>query len=206
MLVRVISTKMSERRDGFVKTPLLMTYEDYCQLIARRQDFAKSVTDALNYWICDYLSRLRKWLGYDEEPEEMLDIIVRNRRNSFYVASSFMNAPAGCGVYVSPSFFNHSCKPNIFYQSWLIAHTPREFEFCSERDLKKGTELCISYLDDSAIIQDYEKRRAMLIEGFLFTCTCNRCLRDEKQDLLKKQNMALLTQATDAVQHDKTTS
>ena len=48
--------------------------------------------------------------GASEDPEELLEIMLRNRRNSFYVASVSGTGPAGCAVYVTPSFFNHSCS------------------------------------------------------------------------------------------------
>jgi hypothetical protein len=55
------------------------------------------------------------------------------------------------------------------------------FEYLSEVDAPKGTELCISYLDDNSIVLNYLKRRALLKESFLFTCTCKRCLTEEAE-------------------------
>lgn len=55
-----------------------------------------------------------------EDPEELLEIMLRNRRNSFYVASVSGTGPAGCAVYITPSFFNHSCS----YASFFCAITP----------------------------------------------------------------------------------
>lgn len=55
------------------------------------------------------------------------------------------------------------------------------FEYLSEIDAPKGTELCISYLDDNSIVLNYLKRRALLKESFLFTCTCKRCLTEEAE-------------------------
>jgi len=189
MLLRVLSTKSCEANAEFAPRDGQVMYQDYAKLVSRKEDFDKSVTDALNYWVCDYIAKLRQWLGKTESADEMIDIIVRNRRNSFYVASTFAKHPAGCAVYVSPSFFNHSCKSNIFYQSYPEAHQPRVFEFLADADMPAGTELCISYLDDNSIILDYTKRRALLRESFLFTCGCVRCNTEENESCAKTANV-----------------
>jgi hypothetical protein len=59
---------------------------------------------------------------------------------------------------------------------------PRAFEYLSEADLPAGRELCISYLDDQAIVKPYQARRALLRESFLFTCGCDRCMEEERAD------------------------
>lgn len=59
---------------------------------------------------------------------------------------------------------------------------PRAFEYLSEADLPAGSELCISYLDDQAIVKPYQARRALLRESFLFTCGCDRCMEEERAD------------------------
>ena len=161
-------------------SPRQLLYADYCALVARREDFETPVVEALEYWICDYVARLREFLGHSDKPGELLDILVRNRRNSFYVASSHAKTPAGCAVFITPSFFNHHCRPNIFYHSWPTPHVPRVFEFCADAELPAGSELCITYLDDQAIGGSVERRRAQLRESFQFTCMCERCVADDQ--------------------------
>jgi hypothetical protein len=46
----------------------------------------------------------------DSSSQENLEILVRNRRNSFYVASVYGSHNIGSAIYVNPSFFNHSCR------------------------------------------------------------------------------------------------
>lgn len=181
-LVRCLAHKTYEAHPNYaVPSPPQLLYADYCTLVARKQDFEPSVIEALEYWIVDYIHKLREYLGQTgDTADEVLDILLRNRRNSFYVASQHRKTPAGCAVFITPSFFNHSCKSNVFYHSWPTPHVPRVFEFCADQDLPVGTELCITYLDDSAIVQGYVKRRAMLRESFLFTCMCERCVAEEK--------------------------
>ncbi len=40
--------------------------------------------------------------------------------------------------------------------------------------------LCISYLDDEDVKKPVQRRRAQLFETFRFTCSCVRCVADEK--------------------------
>ncbi len=47
-LVRVLSTKSYESGEDFVPREDNLVYEDYAKLVARRQDFEKSVTDVYN--------------------------------------------------------------------------------------------------------------------------------------------------------------
>jgi hypothetical protein len=155
------------------------------------------VIEALEYWICDYISKMWVYLGFQGDTmDECTDILVRNRRynhrpipakientayslcfcaayspytvyiytdiaasdlrllrNSFYVASGHAKTPAGCAVFITPSFFNHSCTSNVFYHSYPAPHQARVFEFCADADMPAGTELCITYLDENAIVK-----------------------------------------------------
>ena len=78
-LLRVLSCKAYERSISATPQPGVLLYEDYARLVARVSDFDEHTTEALRFWIADYLSKLRKWMGCSEEPAELMDILVRNR-------------------------------------------------------------------------------------------------------------------------------
>lgn len=78
-LLRVLSCKAHERNIGAKPQPGQLLYEDYARLVARAGDFDESTTEALRFWIADYLTKLRKWMGCTEESPELMDILVRNR-------------------------------------------------------------------------------------------------------------------------------
>ena len=78
-LLRTLSCKTYEKSIDAKPQPGVLLYQDYAHLVARATDFDASTTDALRFWIADYLAKLRKWLGHSEEPEELMDILVRNR-------------------------------------------------------------------------------------------------------------------------------
>lgn len=72
----------------------------------------------------------------------------------------------GGGLFVLPSFMNHSCTPNVFhyyYNDVLVIY--------SAKKLKAGEEILTSYVP---INESYEKRSEMLKQrGFI--CHCIRC-------------------------------
>lgn len=78
MLLRVLSKKSYENSPEYVKSDGIK-YEDYCKLVSGKDDYDSTTIEELNYWICDYITKLRQWLGKKEPYEEILDIVLRNR-------------------------------------------------------------------------------------------------------------------------------
>jgi len=143
----------------------------------KKEDFPETLISALNYWICEYVSKLRMWLGYDEEPEEILDIILRNRRNSFLIGHNYdTNNAYAMGLCISPSLFNHSCDPNVCFTFAIIDNWPPYFTYTSKRTISSGSELCISYIEN--LYNPFEVRQAELLENYLFNCTCLKCIEE----------------------------
>jgi len=163
-----------------------LRYKDYTSLITNRESFPQATIESLDYWICDYIRRLGEWVGGRTETNiELLDILLRNRCNAFYiqgrlreaaVAHGIVGQSRGCGIYVRNSFFNHSCQPNVNY--WVVENSLR-VECTASFPVKKGEELNISYIDTA---QDLTARREKLLESYLFTCDCVRCTREEAGD------------------------
>jgi len=78
----------------------------------------------------------------------------------------------GFGVYPIPSFFNHSCFPNVRKD-----RSGRRLRFITTQDVDADEELCISYGHVEGM--DLKQRRNELWEGWFFLCRCNRCLEEE---------------------------
>lgn len=73
------------------------------------------------------------------------------------------------GLWILPSFINHSCLANtfrVFYGDVMMIY--------AVEDLKKGTEITCSYLDPFA---NY-KARLKVMESFHFVCNCDLCVLD----------------------------
>src|SRR5689334_11634710 len=55
-------------------------YSDFQKLTLDKEEFSELVVDTLNFWICEYVNKLRQWLGKETNEGEILDILLRNRR------------------------------------------------------------------------------------------------------------------------------
>eukprot|EP01112_Ceratiomyxa_fruticulosa_P021558 TRINITY_DN7630_c0_g1_i1.p1 TRINITY_DN7630_c0_g1~~TRINITY_DN7630_c0_g1_i1.p1 ORF type:complete len:477 (+),score=92.97 TRINITY_DN7630_c0_g1_i1:100-1431(+) len=158
-----------------------LRYEDYSSLITNKASFPANTLESLDYWICDYIRRLTEWVGGREEKNsELLDILLRNRCNAFYIQGRTFDEKTsgetrGCGVYVRNSFFNHSCAPNVNY--WVVDNSLK-VECTSAGTCPAGDELTISYIDSSLSLQE---RRAKLLESYMFHCDCTLCVRQDRE-------------------------
>ncbi|EGG21882.1 SET domain-containing protein [Cavenderia fasciculata] len=170
--------KYKQYEDSNVPQENGLRYSDYDQLVSNIEAFSSTLKDSLSYWICDPVIRLgSKYVQKKEDGVDLLNVLLRNRCNAFYIQGRPKNGgngeSRGCGVYVRNSFFNHSCNPNVNY--WVVENT-LEVECSLMRAVRKGEELCISYIDTAASLRD---RREKLSEGYLFHCRCEKCITDE---------------------------
>lgn len=72
----------------------------------------------------------------------------------------------GVGLWVLPSFINHSCHPNV-----RRLHIGDHVVVHASRDLKAGEELTFAYFD---VLSPLSNRREMA-RNWGFTCRCKRC-------------------------------
>ncbi len=68
------------------------------------------------------------------------------------------------------TFFNHSCDPNIRCFNEFDEHA--NITFATNRPVKKGEELKISYIDKD---KPLDQRHAILQAQYRFKCDCVRC-------------------------------
>lgn len=95
-------------------------------------------------------------LGLDEDEESYVVIVCE-----------------GIGIYSRIALLNHSCEPNVA----LLKP-----EDCSDdttaviaiRPIVKGEELCISYIDETAPLEE----RRVLLEDYQFDCECPKCVME----------------------------
>ena len=67
------------------------------------------------------------------------------------------------------NILNHSCDPNIEF----FIDKNGFFIFKTKRAVKKGEELCNSYIDINLSIK---KRKTLLLEQYAFNCECDKCM------------------------------
>uniref|UniRef100_A0AC34FKY4 SET domain-containing protein n=1 Tax=Panagrolaimus sp. ES5 TaxID=591445 RepID=A0AC34FKY4_9BILA len=98
------------------------------------------------------------------------DGVAKDRRSKTYQ----------CHLFILPSYFNHACIANayhIFNGDYMIVH--------AITDIKKGEEICLSYLSFAYLIP-YSARK-ILISSWKFTCSCKLCEIDSKDELCSKR-------------------
>ncbi|CBF87094.1 hypothetical protein AN2557.2 [Aspergillus nidulans FGSC A4] len=117
--------------------------------------------------------------------EELLSLICKEESNSFGLYHGATGPPDslqgqqrgpqyGLACYPRATLCNHSCVPNL-------KHGPDEqsrMVLTATRDIAAGEECCISYFDLTVHV-DLNARRKRTRELFTFSCTCERCLREE---------------------------
>jgi len=79
----------------------------------------------------------------------------------------------GIGLFLLANSTNHSCEPNVFSAS---STNDNRVSMYALREIRKGEELCISYIDES---DSFEQRQKKLKEIYRFSCTCRKCSRIE---------------------------
>lgn len=77
----------------------------------------------------------------------------------------------GLGIWFTASFLSHSCIPNALW----VASDQGKFSLVARRPIRKGDEICISYLDDESLAKPPLQRRKMLAASKGFLCRCERC-------------------------------
>eukprot|EP01065_Artemidia_motanka_P017920 TRINITY_DN21318_c0_g1_i2.p3 TRINITY_DN21318_c0_g1~~TRINITY_DN21318_c0_g1_i2.p3 ORF type:complete len:322 (+),score=69.84 TRINITY_DN21318_c0_g1_i2:581-1546(+) len=82
-----------------------------------------------------------------------------------------------CALLRVGSFFNHSCLPNTTHVSGAGVQDHRVL-FKTTREVAEGEELCISYVDPTAGLED---RREALRQLHAFECECGRCVRESAE-------------------------
>ncbi len=83
-----------------------------------------------------------------------------------------------CGMFPGLAMLCHSCEPNCVYQI-----KGRVTYVRAARDIAKGEEVTISYLQD--LCSARRRRQRILLDERFFRCTCPRCAREEQFDPLE---------------------
>ncbi|GAB6028005.1 hypothetical protein CHUAL_002232 [Chamberlinius hualienensis] len=77
---------------------------------------------------------------------------------------------SGAGLFLFPSYLNHSCIPNVtrnFYNDIMVIR--------ADKALKSGDELCTNYV---SVTYSYTERSEIIAERG-FKCSCQRCLDNQ---------------------------
>jgi hypothetical protein len=107
------------------------------------------------------------------DPKMLFLLSSRDAHNAFGIRSLEDEGSEyfGYGCWPAASYFNHSCGPNV-----EKAREGREWCFRAGKDVRKGDELCITYLSGQERKLSREQRMKMLRENWGFDCACLRCV------------------------------
>ncbi|KAG5645382.1 hypothetical protein DXG03_006335 [Asterophora parasitica] len=109
-------------------------------------------------------------LPYVKTCEMVRAILARDTGNVFGIWDMSTKGDSemlGWSMYVSGSYFNHDCSPNV-----VKKRVQKSLCFITTRDVEIGEELCISYVD----VEDrVAVRRDELSRNWYFDCICKRC-------------------------------
>ena len=88
----------------------------------------------------------------------------------------------GSAIYTVSSYLNHSCQPSARPS---FASGTSEMSIVASRDLKKGDELTIAFVDvnqhpNETTLDCRRRRRTELVRGWRFSCGCERCTEESK--------------------------
>lgn len=108
---------------------------------------------------------------------EIQKMINRIKINGFSISDG-ESIGIGIGLYATASSMNHSCRPNVV-ATFLYGkqHLP-SLVLTSCDHIPKGSELCISYIDNAA---PRSIRSTNLRKNYFFQCQCERCQDDEDE-------------------------
>ncbi|GKT41620.1 putative protein phosphatase [Colletotrichum spaethianum] len=105
-------------------------------------------------------------------PELLLLLSSRDSHNAFGIRSLEDEGSElfGYGCWPAASYFNHSCGPNVEKR-----REGRAWEFRAARDVRKGEQLCITYLGGEEKKMSRDERMLTLRRNWGFECACKRC-------------------------------
>ncbi|KAH0587953.1 hypothetical protein H2248_006698 [Termitomyces sp. 'cryptogamus'] len=89
----------------------------------------------------------------------------------------------GTAFYTLSCYLAHSCDPNAHPS---FSSGTAELSLVATRDLKKGDELTIAYVDvkkreGETTVECRRRRRIELVRGWRFACPCQRCVEEGKE-------------------------
>ncbi|KNZ76044.1 Mitochondrial import receptor subunit tom20 [Termitomyces sp. J132] len=157
-------------------------------------------TNAEGYLLADHIERLRY---IDLKPDAYATLLGKITYNAFGVCFGDgrddkvtrpedvekTRTPLGTSRQIGTAFYTlscylaHSCDPNAHPS---FSSGTAELSLVATRDLKKGDELTIAYVDvkkreGETTVECRRRRRIELVRGWRFACPCQRCVEEGKE-------------------------
>ncbi|KAJ7770276.1 hypothetical protein DFH07DRAFT_735770 [Mycena maculata] len=185
--VRFILSALVRRyiQDSAQTGPLLNSWTDLLELQNNELPFISGRPEALASHLRMYTFVRRIVHGipaltpYLRTSETVRAVFARDQGNVFgmYEMSQEGDEMFGWSMYVSASYFNHDCAPNVRKE-----RAGRALLFYATRDVAVGEELCINYID---VTDSVAVRREQLSLNWYFDCVCQRCKEEMQTRLIE---------------------
>lgn len=118
-------------------------------------------------------------LRFCDEDESIEESVCAKRSKVEEEESEDSSDPLPLAVFAFAARANHSCRPSAS----LSTRSKGKISLRALRDLRKGDEVTICYLDGgSGALFPLAERRHLLAETRCFRCECERCSLEEKQE------------------------
>ncbi|KAG9000226.1 hypothetical protein FRB93_012766 [Tulasnella sp. JGI-2019a] len=115
-------------------------------------------------------------VSHDLLPSLVQHLFDTIENNHFVVTSPYLKTIANGVFPLASRSFNHACLPNAC-PSYRTENALVYMDVRALRDMKPGTEICLSYIDPAL---PHETRQKVLQHSYGFTCECERCLMEQK--------------------------
>lgn len=150
--------------DSFVDDVLTVRNYRYLHSVITRN--AQTVNPVSDFHL--YLNSL------SPSQQQQIVSLINSKLTPFeFLANDIMKdlCVMGTALYAVANTLNHSCLPNVMA---VCSHNSHRLTLIALRDIIKGEELTISYIDESA---PFSERQKQLKEYYKFDCDCKKCLQ-----------------------------
>ncbi|KLO04133.1 hypothetical protein SCHPADRAFT_947939 [Schizopora paradoxa] len=125
-----------------------------------------------------------------DSPLERPDIDVEYLQGVI-AFNSFDLDDGGKALYAMPSLLNHSCMPSTHAEFIGDAYVVR-----ANRDMKKGEEITIAYIDKGV---SFDEKRFRLMSTWRFNCECGVCQADDEDGYDAREARRALSKKMDDI-------
>lgn len=140
-------------------------------------------TSAISTWV-----KMCGNLNISDQERQELDKYIDQLYEDLDKESGTFLDNEGSALYTLQSACNHSCEPNV--KAYFLNNNFR-LSMLAERDIKAGEELLVSYLDECTLSRSRHTRQKILMENYLFKCSCSKCLAEaDEPDLTSEEEMS----------------
>lgn len=180
LLLGVLALRLI-RASRVVSAPAAATLRSLCTLAAP----LSPVLTALSSVLVSVLLRLDPPLQqkpFSALTEECQRVVGSLSCNLFTITDTEL-LPCGVALFPTATLFNHSCTPSacqVFPRAGAAdAPAQRIIEVRAIRDVQRGEELCVSYIDSA---QPRQERQSALLQMYRFCCSCYKCCVADSRD------------------------